>query len=137
MAVLNDTQASAFVAQVPPKILVGIGIDREDCARFRDLSEPELSRLFTPLERASAREGARRAEHLAGKFAAKEAAIKALSAVAALSPLSVEILNEPSGRPYAVLPTELGARCGVLLSVTHTADTAMAFAVAFSSTQGP
>lgn len=76
-------------------------------------------RLFTPEELASAREDLR----LAGAFAAKEAAFKALGLPKGRWHV-VEVVHEPSGRPSLRFGDEFDsshiASCDV--SISHTGD---------------
>jgi holo-[acyl-carrier protein] synthase len=62
-------------------VIVGLGVDLCEVSRLRDLveryGERVVERLFTPAEQGPCR-GRRRFECLAGRFAAKEAALKAL-----------------------------------------------------------
>lgn len=63
-------------------MVVGLGIDLCSVDRIRDLhtryGERFLDRIFTPAERARCRNPRRLHECLAGRFAAKEAALKAI-----------------------------------------------------------
>jgi|CXWL01.1.fsa_nt_gi holo-[acyl-carrier protein] synthase len=128
---MNPIDAALPVTHIPSSEIVGVGIDCEACPRFLELNETELARIYSSRERDHEKGSVRHHEHLAGKFAAKEAVIKALSAIAPLEPASIEILNDPRGRPFVVLPPELGLHYGVLVSVSHTSDIAMACALAF------
>lgn len=101
-----------------------------------------LERVFTEAERAYADANPRRrAEHLAARFAAKEAVLKALGTGwrDGIAWTDVEVVREPSGRPgvrlhgrAAGIAAELGVS-GWLLSLTHTGDTAAASAIATHS----
>ncbi len=120
--------------------MIGIGLDAVDVERFRRvlLRRPAVARrLFTDDERA---EGGRRADpapSLAVRFAAKEAAMKALGVgLGAFAFRDVEVVTAPSGAPSLVLrgaALALAHRRGVTswrLSLTHTGLTAQAVAVA-------
>src|SRR6266513_3018538 len=75
---LNSKPSS--VSSRPPMAL-GVGIDLIEINRVERALErrPSLAdRLFTPAELAYSRERARPGRHLAARFAAKEAVIKAL-----------------------------------------------------------
>ena len=114
----------------------GIGLDLVDIDRLeRALNRrPRLAdRLFTPaeLEFAAARRWP--ARHLAVRFAAKEAAIKALGS--SVSPRQVEVRGGGRAPPSLALhgrAAELADRRGVELQValTHTDETAAAVVVA-------
>ena len=93
-----------------------------------------LERCFTAQEAAYNAGSRRRAEHLAVRFAAKEAAFKALGVGwgADASWTEAEVTKRPSGEPALVLTGRLAAlaeRRGVrswLVSLTHTDGLAMA-----------
>ena len=114
-----------------------IGLDLVEIERVEWALErrPRLAeRLFTEAERAYARSRARPGQHLAARFAAKEAVTKALG-LEVLRPGEIEVVRDGAGRPSARLTgaaarraDELGAT--VLLTLTHTATTAGAVAVA-------
>ncbi len=118
---------------------MGIGIDAVDVARFRRVlaRTPSLrSRLFTDEELAYADRVADPTERLAARFAAKEAAMKALGrGIGAVRFADVEVAREPSGRPHLVLhgaarrrADELGV-VAVHVSLTHTTTVAEAVVV--------
>ena len=111
----------------------GIGVDVVDLARFEETLErtPELrSRLFTDAEAALS------LESMAGRFAAKEAFVKALKAPAGMSWQDIEVVTDKAGAPSfslhgaAVARTrELGIT-GTHLSISHDTSVATAFVVA-------
>ncbi len=118
---------------------MGIGIDAVDVARFRRVlaRTPSLrSRLFTAGELAYADQVSDPTERLAARFAAKEAAMKALGrGIGAVRFADVEVAREGSGRPHLVLhgsaltrAVELGV-VAVHVSLTHTATVAEAVVV--------
>ena len=81
----------------PAVAIVGVGVDVVDVARLaRALDRtPRLAgRLFTEAERVHARP-----EQLAARFAAKEAAAKALGAPGGLRWHDAEVVVEDGGRP--------------------------------------
>ncbi|OGQ16020.1 MAG: hypothetical protein A2138_03585 [Deltaproteobacteria bacterium RBG_16_71_12] len=92
-------------------MILGLGVDLVDLEGFRELcrSQPFLSATFTDDERRYASDvGHGGAEvHLAARFAAKEAAVKALDAACALVGVSppavplgdIEVLRDQKGRP--------------------------------------
>lgn len=94
--------------------------------------------LFTAVELASCAGKRRRLEHLAARFAAKEAVLKALGT--GLGPrmrwTDIEVTNDRDGCPIAGLSGAVATRadvCGfrsVCLSLTHTAGLAIAQAAA-------
>ena len=114
----------------------GIGLDLVDIDRLERALErrPRLAdRLFTALELDFAAARRRPARHLAVRFAAKEAAIKALGSPVA--PLQVEVMGGGNRPPRLALhgrAAELAAERGVRLQValTHTDATAAAVVLA-------
>jgi holo-[acyl-carrier protein] synthase len=117
----------------------GIGLDLVDVDRMERALErrPRLAeRLFTPLELDYAAPRRRPARHLAVRFAAKEAAIKALGSPVA--PRQVEVSGGGNAPPRLALhgrAAELAAEHGVRLQValTHTDETAAAVVLAVPS----
>lgn len=122
--------------------IVGHGVDIVDIGRIERLlaehGERFLTRVFTPAERAYALGRARAGEHLAARFAAKEAVFKALGTGwgrgVAWSDVGVE--HDAEGRPMLVLTgraaqaaRERGA-ARWWLSLSHTHETAMASVIA-------
>ena len=116
--------------------LIGVGLDAVDIGRFREVlaRRPKLSaRLFTDAELAYGQRGADPAPRLAARFAAKEAAMKALGVgLGAFAFHDVEVVPEPSGRPSLRVTgraAELALGKGVAgwqVSITHTDDFAVA-----------
>jgi holo-[acyl-carrier protein] synthase len=116
--------------------LVGLGIDAVDITRFARVLErrPALAtRLFTHEERAYAAGLADPAPALAARFAAKEAAMKALGVgLGAFAWSDVEVVRRDSGAPALVVTgrAEALARgqgvAGWLVSLTHTETLASA-----------
>ncbi len=92
-------------------MILGVGIDIVDLGQFREQLEDGAShfvnRVFTPRERAAAGVKERRELYLAGRFAAKEAFVKAWSSARQGSPpllkelpfSDIEILSDRYGRP--------------------------------------
>jgi holo-[acyl-carrier protein] synthase len=117
------------------KISAGLGIDVVDVPRFARLLERWgdrlLERLFTPDERASCARTARPPVHLAARFAAKEAIVKALGGGAA-SWREIEVPRRPGRGVEANLKGRIARRLGrrrLLISLTHTERTAAAVAM--------
>jgi holo-[acyl-carrier protein] synthase len=114
----------------------GVGIDLLEIDRLeRALARrPRLAeRLFTPAEREYAGTRARPALHLAARFCAKEAVVKAL-ALEVWDPHDVEVVGT-GGPPVVHLTGHAGARAQALgvtvaVSLTHTHGMAGAVAVA-------
>jgi holo-[acyl-carrier protein] synthase len=122
--------------------LIGIGIDAVEIDRFRRVlaRTPGVARrLFTEGERAYGARFKDPAPRLAARFAAKEAAMKALGVgLGAFGFHDVEVVREPSGAPSlaltggaAALAASLGVT-GFRISITHTDRTAEAVVAALS-----
>ena len=115
----------------------GVGLDLVEIDRIERALErrPRLAqRLFCERERAYAATRARPGQHLAARFCAKEAVTKALG-LDVLRPLEIEVVRDASGRPSVELAGAAAARAQelgttVLVTLTHTAVTAGAVAVA-------
>jgi len=93
--------------------ILGHGIDIVETQRIakllEDHSERFLDRCYTPAEQAYCRRNLRRyVEHLAGRFAAKEAVLKVLGTGwrRGIAWTDIEIVSEPSGAPKVVLTGE-------------------------------
>jgi holo-[acyl-carrier protein] synthase len=126
-------------------MIVGIGADLVEIARIAELldkSEPLrskfLARVLTPGERELAKSCQHRlAEFVAGRFAAKESAAKALGTGIGKTVgfQDIEITPDEHGRPVCSIDPEALARAGLAyplhihLSITHSEQTAAAFVV--------
>jgi len=120
-----------------------VGIDAIEIQRVADAIERHgerfLARVYTEAERRLGGERGRAASQFyAGRFAAKEAVLKALGTGYAqgLAFTDVEILPGPSGEPVLTLhgaARDRAAETGIaliLVSITHTRTDAYAVAVA-------
>jgi holo-[acyl-carrier protein] synthase len=119
-------------------MIVAIGIDIIEVARIREvlLRTPRFrERVFTAAERAYCdSRGAVAAQHYAARFAAKEAALKALQTGwrGGISWQDVEVASRESGAPYLILHgpvLELFNNSGASaahLSLSHTTEHAIA-----------
>jgi holo-[acyl-carrier protein] synthase len=111
---------------------LAVGIDLIEIERVERALErrPRLAeRLFTGEELAYARDRARPGRHLAARFAAKEAVIKALGQ--GLPPREIEVeAGEPPHVRLHGRAAELAGEREISISLTHSRDTAAAVAVA-------
>ena len=95
-------------------------------------------RVFTAEERAYCDSKARPAESYAGRFAAREAVIKALGGYRGRRWQDISVARSPSGAPSIRLEGNAKLRAdalgisGVLITFTHEKTTAVAFAVTVS-----
>ena len=122
--------------------ILGHGIDLVDVDELKrwleDPRDPLGPRCFTSSELASAGQGPDRAEHLAGRFAVKEAVLKALSIGFGdgVAFADIETVNAEHGQPKIVLhggAAAVAAQRGVskwFLSVSHEKGMAVASAIA-------
>ena len=115
------------------RVIVGIGVDLVDIARFREALRrtPALvPRLFAESER----DGTSRS--LAASFAAKEAVAKALGAPPGLGWTDVEVIRDASGRPQLEIRgtvAEAASQRGIRrwhVSLSHDAGMSIAMVVA-------
>jgi holo-[acyl-carrier protein] synthase len=105
--------------------IIGHGIDIVETSRIRNLVEEHgqhfLDRCFTPDEQTYCLKSPKRYfEHLAGRFAAKEAVLKVLGTGwrGGISWTDIEILKEESGQPKIALTGEC-ARIAKELGIAH------------------
>jgi holo-[acyl-carrier protein] synthase len=111
--------------------VVSHGIDLVDCGRLAAAIDRHgqrfLRRVFTPDELAYCLGRKREVEHLAGRFATKEAVLKVLGTGwrNGICWTDVEVTNDPSGRPRVTLrgrcrqiADEIGLT-EILVSISH------------------
>ena len=122
-------------------MIVGLGLDIAEVDRIeasiRRHGRAFVERIFTAAEIAYCEKHRNRAERFAGRFAAKEAAMKALGTGWAhgVRWVDIEIVREPSGKPTLKLSgatREIADRLGVTniaLTITHTGNTALAMVI--------
>ena len=120
-------------------MIAGIGTDIVGVRRFAAIlarTPGFAARVFTAAEQLTGSGAPRSAESLAARFAAKEAAGKALGAPKVARFLDCEVLVDADGRPSLRVSgalAEAAHRCGVTawhVSLTHDADIAAAIVVA-------
>lgn len=117
---------------------IGCGVDIVELPRFRRAlsrgGEAFRRRVFTKQEEAYARARRRTALlHLAGRFAAKEAVIKAVSQIEPTRLLAmnqIEVRNDRLGRPRVILHDGAGASVQIHVSLSHVNSVAVASAIA-------
>jgi holo-[acyl-carrier protein] synthase len=122
-------------------MIVGSGIDLAEIGRIQQSIDRYgsrfLDRIYTAAEQAYCLRKRNSAESFAGRFAAKEAGAKALGTGIShgVTWREIEVVRETGGRPalrFHGRAGQLAARLGVAhaaLSITHTADLAMASVV--------
>jgi len=116
-----------------------------ECRRIEEALERHdrrfLERVFTPRELDYCMARKRRIEHLAGRFAAKEAVLKVLGTgwTTGINWTDIEIVNAPSGQPRATLTgrcREIADEIGlgeILVSISHIGTHAIASAIGTSA----
>lgn len=124
-------------------MIIGVGTDLVEIARVRKMLEGSagerfLERILTPQERelAQKRRG-RLAEFAAGRFAAKEAVVKAIGCGIGkqIGFQDVEVLPDGLGKPVCHVREEALQRAGLIgsqrihISITHTESMAAAYAI--------
>ena len=110
----------------------GVGIDLIEIERVERALErrPRLAeRVFTDGELAYSRDRARPGRHLAARFAAKEAVIKALGRSVPLREIEV-IAGEPPAVRLHGRAAHAAGDAEIAISLTHSRETAAAVAIA-------
>ncbi|HXX13581.1 MAG TPA: holo-ACP synthase [Candidatus Eremiobacteraceae bacterium] len=119
-------------------MIVGMGIDIVEVKRIAAIIESQkerfLRRVYTLDEVAYCEQFKNRYERYAGRFAVKEAAMKALGTgwSRGVRWVDLEVVRQPGGRPTLIIKGEakkIADRLGVksiAISITHTAEQALA-----------
>jgi holo-[acyl-carrier protein] synthase len=120
-------------------MILGLGTDIVDCDRIREALERHgdrfEQRIFTNDERAYCRRMADPTPHFAARFAAKEAARKAMAYGPDLNWQDVEVIRDPNGPvelQFHGVAAEVAEGMGVVrvfLSVSHERSAAVATVV--------
>lgn len=122
--------------------ILGIGTDITECLRIARMIERHgelfVTRVYTPEEIRYCQNRAQSTQHFTGRWAAKEAILKALGTGwrRGISWRDVEVRNEPGGKP--VVAVRGGARdvveqlgiAEILISISHCRSHATAYAIA-------
>lgn len=122
-------------------MIAGVGTDIVRIERIRKLRPAAVARLLTPAEEEYCRRHAAFEERVAGRFAAKEAILKALGCGlgGGVTWRQIEILPDENGAPRArftgavarklaaLAPKRGATRCH--LSISHDGDYAVAYVV--------
>jgi holo-[acyl-carrier protein] synthase len=113
-------------------VALGVGIDLIEIERVERALErrPRLAeRLFTEAELSYARGRARPGQHLAARFAAKEAVIKALGQGLPMRQIEV-VSGEPPRLQLHGRAAEVAGDAEIAISLTHSRESAAAVAIA-------
>lgn len=122
--------------------IVGIGTDIVECLRIAKMIERHgelfIQRVYTPreIQYCSSRKAA--TQHYAGRWAAKEAVLKALGTgwARGISWKDIEVRNDEGGKPTIALAGGARQACErlgigqMLISISHCRSHATAYAVA-------
>ena len=124
--------------------VVGIGTDIVECLRIAQMvdrhGELFVSRVYTAREIQYCQSRKQATQHFAGRWAAKEAVLKALGTgwIKGISWRDVEVRNESGGKPSIALyggakeiATQLKLR-QMLISISHCRSHATAYALALA-----
>ena len=124
--------------------IIAHGIDLVDFPRIEDMVKRHgkrfMDRVFTAVEQAYAKANRNEIEKLAGRFAAKEAVLKLLGTGwrGKIAWTDIEVVNTSTGQPEVELSGEVKKIADDLgitqisVSITHTANFAIASAVALA-----
>ena len=122
-------------------MILGTGVDLAEVGRIREAidryGDRFIRRIYTDAEIAYVERKANKFERYAGRFAAKEAGMKAIGTgwKRGVRWQDFEVSNLPSGRPTLRLHGEaerIAGKMGVTsisLSITHTAELGMAHVI--------
>lgn len=125
--------------------VVGIGTDIVECLRVAKMIEKHedvfIQRVYTPGEIEYC--GGRKAstQHYAGRWAAKEAILKAIGTgwSNGIQWTDIEVVNQMGGKPYVKLAGQAKEICKdrgiaeILISISHCRNFATAFATALGA----
>ena len=124
---------------------LGIGTDIIECARISQMIEKHgavfLERVYTRDEISYCQDRKAANQHYAGRWAAKEAVLKALGTgwAQGIQWTDVEVVNAPGGKPNIVLEgvaLEISQQLGIsemMISISHCKEYATAYATAIGT----
>jgi holo-[acyl-carrier protein] synthase len=127
--------------------ILGIGADITECLRIARMIERHgdlfINRVYTPEEIRYCQNRKQATQHFTGRWAAKEAVLKALGTGwrRGISWCDIEVRNEPGGRPVVGVRggvKEVVEQLGVtrlLVSISHCRTHATAYAIAIGKQQ--
>ncbi len=122
--------------------VVGIGTDIIECLRIAQMIEKHgelfIGRVYTPTEIQYCQHRKASTQHFAGRWAAKEAILKALGTGwrRGISWRDIEVRNEPGGKPVVAMrggARDIVEQLGItqmLVSISHCRSHATAYALA-------
>jgi holo-[acyl-carrier protein] synthase len=126
--------------------IIAHGIDLVDRPRIKQMVQRHgqrfLNRVYTTKEQQYAESHRDKIEKLAGRFAAKEAVLKLMGTgwVGKIAWTDIEVVNNSAGQPEVAITGEvkrIAEKLGInqiSVSITHTANFAIASAIALADT---
>jgi holo-[acyl-carrier protein] synthase len=129
--------------------IIGIGTDIIECLRIAQMIERHgdlfINRVYTAHEIQYCQSRKQSTQHYAGRWAAKEAILKALGTGwrKGISWRDIEVRNEPGGRPVVALrggARDVIEQLGItemLISISHCRSHATAYALAQGADKKP
>lgn len=108
---------------------MAIGVDIEDIERFKDRPECFIERVFTPVEIEYCTKYSKPESHYAVRFCAKEAVIKALTAlgIKGVALNEIEIYHNENHCPQVRILNEIANGVEFEVSLSHDRSKAIAF----------
>ncbi|HBE72374.1 MAG TPA: holo-[acyl-carrier-protein] synthase [Planctomycetaceae bacterium] len=143
---MTEPQGSA---PLPSLAVIGIGTDIIECERIDQMIEKHgqtfLTRVYTTDEIAYCKQRKAANQHYAGRWAAKEAVLKALGTGWAhgIQWTDVEVVNQVGGKPEIVLSgvaEKISRDMGIaqmMISISHCKGYATAYATAVGEAPSP
>lgn len=129
--------------------IIGIGTDIIECLRIAQMIERHgdlfINRVYTTHEIQYCQSRKQSTQHYAGRWAAKEAILKALGTGwrRGISWRDIEVRNEPGGRPVVAMrggARDVVEKLGItemLISISHCRSHATAYALAQGADKKP
>lgn len=112
--------------------IIGIGTDIVDVQRFENVDENFLKKYFTENEIEYFEKRKNNIQVIAGNFSSKEAIVKALgTGFKNIMPIDIEVLRDDNGKPIAKVNTTEHQNLNFMITISHTNQTAVAFAIAY------
>ena len=113
---------------------IGLGTDIESIQRFKKFNNKKsdfLNKIYTQQELDYSFSQSNPSQHLAARFTAKEAVIKALNNLGETIPhhKDIQILNDNQGIPSVKLNHKGLEHLHLTISLSHSVDTAIAFVI--------
>ncbi len=108
---------------------MAIGVDIEDIERFKEKSDIFLDRIFTPVEIEYCKNFFKPESHYAARFCAKEAVIKALTAleITDVTYNEIEVFHNANKCPQIRILKDLNKNLKFNVSLSHDRTKAIAF----------